>query len=52
MSYMIAFLSLDNFCEDEELPVYTAVAEVVVAAEAVEPVVAVVPDHAAAEGTV
>ena len=49
---MIALLPLDDLGEDEELPVDAAVAEVVVAAEAVEPVVAVVADHPASEGTV
>ena len=48
---MIA-LSLNHFRKHKKLPVNAAVAEVEVAAEAAEPVVAVVLDHAAAEGTV
>jgi hypothetical protein len=42
---MVAGLPLDNFSEDEELPMDAAVAEVVVAVEAVEAVVPVVQDH-------
>ena len=50
--YVIALLSLDDLGEDKKLPVDAAVADVVVAAEAVEPVVAVVPDHPAPERAV
>ncbi len=42
---MIVGLSFDHFSEDEELLVDAAVAEVVVAEEAVESVVAVVQDQ-------
>ena len=49
---MIALLSLDDLGEDKKLPVDAAVADVVVAAEAVEPIVAVVPDHPAPERAV
>ena len=44
-AYMIVGLSFHHFGENEELLVYAAVAEVVVAEEAVEAVVAVVQDQ-------
>ena len=49
---MIIGLSLNNFREDEQLLVDAAVAEVEVAEEAAEPVVAVVRDQAGAERTI
>ena len=41
-SYMIVDLSLDDLCEDEQLLVDAAVAQVVVTEEAVEPVVTMI----------
>ena len=49
---MLLLLSFDNFCEDEQFFVNTTVAEVVVAEEAVEAVVAVILDHAGAKRAV
>jgi hypothetical protein len=49
---MIVGLSFNHFGQDEELLVDAAVAEVVVAEEAVEPVVAVVQDQPRSERAV
>ena len=49
---LLLLLSFDNFCEDEQFFVNTTVAEVVVAEEAVEAVVAVILDHAGAKRAV